>query len=98
MATTEADTRVKTFIQVTYSIPVSPDNLMRRELHQVKDEGTNDFVTVQDGTVDVGEKDDWRDGLQDQLDGLETHKAGTIDALDDQIELLQEQIDEIDDL
>ena len=98
MATIEKDTRVKTLIRITYSIPVSPDNMLRREVHSVKDEATVDFVVVQDDEVDVGEKDDWRDSLQDQLDAIETQKADSIDAFDDQIELLQDQINEIDGL
>ena len=98
MAEIEKDTRVKTFIQVTYSIPVSPDNLMRRELHRVKDEVTTDFVVVQDNERDVGEKDDWKDGLQDQLDALEDQKADIVNSFNDQIELLQDQINEIDGL
>ena len=98
MATSETDTRVKTFITVSYSIPDGPDNLMRQEVHRVKDEDTNDFVTVSDETVGVGEQHDWVDGLQDQIDSLETQKADVVDTLDDEIELLQEEIDEIENL
>ena len=98
MATTDSKTRVNTLITISYSIPVSDDHLMRQEVHRVKDETTTDFVITLDTTADVGEKDDWRDQLQDQLDFTETQKADSIDAFDDQIELLQEQIDEIDSL
>lgn len=98
MAITEVDTSVTTFIQITYSIPVSIENLIRREIHRVKDEDTVEFVIVSDTTVDVGNKDDYRDALQDNISFLETKKEDMIDTLDDQLELIQSQIDEIDSL
>jgi len=99
MATTEAPTEVKTFISVSYSLlDDDPDHLLRQEVHRVKDEDTTDFVTVSDETVDVGEKDDYQDGLQDELDSLEDRQADTNDRFNDEIELIQEQIDEIDSL
>ena len=98
MAITEVDTNVNTFIQVSYSVPVNNSNLMRREVHRIKDEDTVDFVIVKDTESNVGEKDDWRNRLQDDLDDLVVQKADMIDSFDDQIELLQEQIDEIDSL
>ncbi|GAG86695.1 unnamed protein product, partial [marine sediment metagenome] len=85
-------------IQVKYSVPVSDDHLMRQEIHRVKDEDSVDFVTVKDTTRDVGEKDDYKDGLQDEIDALETQKVDIVDGIDGQIELLQEQVDEIDNL
>ena len=97
MATGEKDTSVRTFIQVTYSLDGGdPDHLLRREVHRVKDETTTDFVVVMDITVDVGEKDDWRDDLQNQSYTLENHKVDMVDNLDSQIEILDEQIAEID--
>ena len=100
MATGETDTRVKTFITVSYARdggqPEPEEHLLRQEVHRVKDEDTTDFVTVRDDTIDVGENDDWVGKLNDEITRLETQKDDFVDAVDDQIELLQEQIDEID--
>jgi hypothetical protein len=99
MAITETKTNVKTFIQVTYSLlNDDEDHLLRRELHRVKDETTNDFVVVMDVTTDVGEKDDYKDGLQDQSDALTDQRDDMVVIFDDQIELIDEQITEIEGL
>ena len=94
--TTETTGRTKIFLSVSYSNPQGDDHLLRKEVERVKDESTTDFVTVSDETVDVGEKDDWLDRLNDQKDTLETAKADSIDSFDNQIELVQDQIDEIE--
>jgi hypothetical protein len=99
MSTGEAATKVKTFISVSYSLlNDDPDHLLRQEVHRVKDEDTNDFVTVSDTTTDVGEKDDYSDYLQDEVERLETQKEDTVVSIDDSIEILEEQIAEIDSL
>ena len=99
MANEERDTIVKTFVQITYSLPQGPSGgLIRREVHRVKDDASNDFVVVIDKSEDVGRKDDWRDYLSDQVDSQETKRDDAFDRANDSIELLQDQINEIDSL
>ena len=96
MAITESETKVKTFIQILYEEPA--DSLIRQEIHRVKDESTSDFVTVSDVTTDVGDKQEYKEGLQEQQEQITEIRDQQNEILTEQIELLQEQIDAIDSL
>ena len=99
MATGETNTKVKTIINISYSLQGGDDaHLLRREIRRVKDETLNEFVTVLDQTVDVGEKDDWRDALADDKDLAETSRDDYVNSINDRIEILDDQITEIDSL
>ena len=91
--------RVSTIISISYSlIGGDTDHLFKRELHKIKDETLNKFVTVMDVTTDVGEKDDYRDLLQDESDILTDLRNDAVVTYDDSIEVIDEQIVDIDSL
>ena len=99
MATGETTTHVKTFISISYSLLGGDENhLLRRELHRIKDELLNEFVTVFDKTADVGEKDNWKDKLSDEKNRVETRRDDDFDKANDTIDILDDQINEIDTL
>ena len=84
-----------TVTQITYSLEVD-GSLLKRVREKVKELDTPKFVVISDITYNVGEKDDWSDGLEDQVVNLTAQKEIYIEGIDSAIDDLNEQIADID--
>lgn len=84
-----------TVIQTTYALEVDA-SLLRRVREKVKEFDTPKFVVISDITYNVGDKDDFKDSLVDQVDSLNDQKEQFIEDMDKVILDFEEQIADID--